>query len=64
MEVNFPTQKRGIYSPRLYSCICMWYPMFTEFSSGQRWVFDQNTELTYLEETPQKGTERTETVEE
>lgn len=38
--------------------------MYTELSSEQKEVFDQNTELTYTQETPQKGTELTETVEE
>ena len=39
-------------------------PMYTEFSSEQKQIFDQNTELTYIQEAPQKATELTETVEE
>lgn len=64
MDINLPTPKTGIYSPRLYNCICMQCPMYTECRSEKKEIFDQNTELTYIQETPQKATELTETVEE
>lgn len=37
--------------------------MYTELSSEEKEIFDQNTELTHTQEAPQKGTELTETME-
>ena len=56
MHVNLPTPKTGIYSPSLYNCICMQCPIYTELSSEQKEIFDQNTELPYTQEAPQKAT--------
>lgn len=60
MDVNLPTFKIGIYSPRLYNCICVQCLTYTELSIEQKEIFDQNTELTYIQEAPQKATELTE----
>ena len=38
--------------------------MYTELSSEEKEIFDQNTELTYIQEAPQKAPELLETVEE
>lgn len=56
MDASLATPRTGIQLPRRHKCICMQYLVYSELGSQQE-IFDQNTELAYTQEAPQKATE-------